>query len=101
MATLKKKRGRGRPDRMSQLIYGMQDGVIRGQELFSGAYDDACQLILNVMNDKAAPAATRLNAAKTIREVVEAALDAYEDEENSEDIPQQTEAPVVHSKLIV
>lgn len=88
---IKKKRGRGRPDRMSQLIYGLQDGVIKGQELFSGVYDEACELIVTVMRDPKAPAATRLNAAKTVRDVVEAALESYEEEENTSKEPEEQE----------
>ena len=84
MAT-KTKRSRGRPTRMEQLIYGMKDNVVTSQELFSGAYDEACQLFLDIMRDTKAPAATRLNAAKTVKEAVEKALESYEEEEAKED----------------
>lgn len=89
MAKVKKPgRGRGRPDRMSKLVYDLQTSVLKGQEDLAAVYTEAVQLLIDTMRSKDASVTNKLSAAKTIKEYVEASLEAYE-AEDEEDIPTQ------------
>lgn len=87
-----KKRGRGRPDRMGKLLHDLQINIIKGQEDLVEAYPEAISLLITIMKDQKASPTNRLSAAKTIKEYVEASLEAYEEEESEESSKDQEDS---------
>lgn len=79
-----KKRGRGRPGRMDKLLYDLQVNVLKGQEDLASVYSEAVQLLIDTMRSEKASVTNKLSAAKTIKEYVEASLEAYEEDDEDE-----------------
>lgn len=79
-----KKRGRGRPDRMSKLLHDLQMNVVKGQEDLVNAYPQAINLLITIMNNESASPTNRLSAAKTIKEYVETSLEMYEKDDEDD-----------------
>lgn len=82
------KRGRGRPARMDRLLYKIKECKLEGDELLTGAYSEAIQVIIDTMKDENAQPATRLQAAKTIKEYVEQTYIDYEQEDEEDNASQ-------------
>lgn len=92
-----KTRSRGRPGRMDKLMFDMQMSVIKAQEDLTEAYPKAVKFLIDVLGNEKASVTNKLQAAKTIKEAVEASLEEMENEEEEGQTP--SEAPVEAARL--
>lgn len=99
MAKLAKKpRGAGRPNRLNKLEDTLTDAILSGSEKLVAAYPTAVSYLIKLLEDDKATPASRLQAAKLIKEACEGTLEDMLDQSTSAPSPddEDSDQPVLN-----
>lgn len=96
MAIMKNKRGRGRPTKALQRLIELEDAQDKGKEIYGNAYVSAQQYIANVATGETpSTPQLRLQAARVVKEQVEAWLaEAYKEASAEDETEDETDQPI-------